>query len=210
MPIPDGGWLWSPTQQALPEPGPAEQTHLAAAGLKISGMVLKQHYRAGMQVTKDRFRECLLSGESLLATGRPGGMHPASAALLETLSPHKLAHRRRSNHAMLLKRLPELAEYCPLGDLPEGCTPFALVLAFASRHAREHVRTELIARRIYPSILWDLPHETDPVTVAFGSRSLTLPCHYQYSEGDLEKLLAHLGAVLVSKTSPRRLESFSV
>lgn len=188
IPIPDGGWLWSPQQHELPAPGGPSEEHMVAAGMKISGMLLKQHYRAGFPVPKSNFRECLLEGEALLGNGPPGGIHPVSKSLLKPSLFLNLAEKRRKNFQALCSQLPRLSAFSPVLELPENCSPFALVLHFASLAQRERVREQLIHNRIYPSVLWSLPHAEDPAAVDFGNRSLTIPCHYQYSEGDLARM----------------------
>lgn len=187
IPIPDGGWLWSPLRQELPSPGGPSEAHMLAAGLKISGMILKQHYREGVPILKSSFRKCLLDGEALLGTGPTGGMHPVSRSILHPSFLLKLAEQRHKNLRTLRKQLPRLNAFSPVSELPEDCSPFALVLRFDSLEQRERVKNHLIDSRIYPSVLWSLPHAKDPMTVDFGNRSLTIPCHYQYSERDLAR-----------------------
>jgi hypothetical protein len=187
MPLPDGGWLWSPRGAALPNPGPPSDSHLIAAGLKIAGMTLKQHFRAGIPLSKHGFLNILLKGEALLGTGTPGGIHPLSKTLLEQLSPQSLAKRREQNFRALLESSPVVRRLSPILELPPHCTPFALVLAFESHAERERVKLGLIERGIYPSILWTLPGARDQRAIDFGNRSLTLPCHYQYKSRDIEK-----------------------
>ena len=196
LPIPDGGWLWSPSSQDLPSPGAATDLHLRAAGFKIAGMTLKQHYRAGVSFPQKVFREFLLRGEALLGTGPPGGMHPLSSTMLQLLCPLALAARRRENFTTLFEHAPLLKKYSPVDELPSGCTPFAVVLLFDSTSLRDRFRAALIEQRLYPSLIWSLPQSENPLTVDFGNRSLTLPCHFQYSESDVAQAAYTLRAVL--------------
>jgi hypothetical protein len=196
LPIPDGGWLWSPTQQCLPQPLEASELHLKSVGYKIAGMTLKQHYRAGLPIGKSTFRELLTNGEALLGTGEPQGMHPLSKSLLESICPLTLGRRRRENYELLINSYPSLRRYTPVTHLPPEQTPFAVVLLFASHADRELVRTKLILRQIYPSLLWSLRHLTDPQTSDFGDRSLTLQCHFQYTESDLSKVAQSVYAII--------------
>jgi hypothetical protein len=188
MPVPDGGWLWSPVGQSLPNPGLPTEEHLRSAELKITGMTLKQHYRAGIPLAKSVFREFLLRGEALLGAGAVGGIHPHSASMLGCLSPDRIAERRRENFATFCKRAPLLQKFSPEKQTASKNTPFSLVLIFDTQCERERVRTGLMRRCIYPSLVWSLPNAEDPVTVDFGNRSLTLSCHYFYGERDLERV----------------------
>ena len=196
LPIPDGGWLWSPTHQSLPSPLDASELHLKSVGYKIAGMTLKQHYRAGLPVDKGTFREMLINGETLLGTGEPRGMHPFSKALLESICPLALGKRRRENYEILINSYPSLRRYTPATHLPPKQTPFAVVLVFESLLAREHAKAALIKRNIYPSILWSLPNSSDTKAADFGNRTLTLQCHYQYSEEDLTKASKSISSIL--------------
>ena len=196
MPIPDGGWLWSPTGQELPVPGPPSDSHLMAAGFKITGMTLKQHYRAGIPFSKNDFRDALVRGEALLGTGSPGGLHPLSKTVLDQLSPRLLARRRLENFQALLESSPVARKLSAVDRLPPECSPFALVLAFDSLVQREKIKSRLIEHGIYPSILWTLPHAQDQRTVDFGDRSLTIPCHYQYTDSDIKEVAETLGSLL--------------
>jgi hypothetical protein len=196
IPIPDGGWLWSPQDLALPEPDAPSTEHLLAAGFKISGMILKQHFKCGQPITKQHFRDCLLKGEELLGTGTPGGIHPASGAMLAVLSPDTLAQKRRENFYAFHRRLPNVAELPAANHLSKDCTPFCVVLVFNSLAQRGWVKQQLIENNIYPSVLWFLPRETEPQAVDWGNRSLTLHCHYQYSESDMERTADTLDSIL--------------
>lgn len=196
LPLPDGGWLWSPSAQELPIPGEATDLHLRAAGLKIAGMTLKQHYRAGVPFPQKVFRELLVRGEALLGTGSPGGMHPLASTMLQLLCPLALAERRRKNFTALFEHAPLLKQHSPVDGLPPGCTPFALVLVFESTTLRDRVRAALIEQRLYPSLIWSLPQSQNPQTVDFGNRSLTLPIHFQYSESDVAQAAHTLRTVL--------------
>jgi hypothetical protein len=196
MPIPDGGWLWSPAGQPIPSPGNATEEHLRSAELKITGMTLKQHYRAGIPVPKSVFRDFLLRGEALLGNGPQGGIHPLSATMLKFLSPVRLAEKRRENFDAFFECAPELQEFSPVKELPANHTPFSLVLSFSSLSERERVRHGLMRESIYPSLVWSLPNVSDPMAVDFGNRSLTLPCHYFYGNEDLAKAAEALRRLL--------------
>jgi hypothetical protein len=76
FPMPDGAILWSPSGEKVPEPPPATSEHLAAAELKLRGMVMKRQYLAGGPVVKQDFRALLDAGE---ARGRSRGSTPTRA-----------------------------------------------------------------------------------------------------------------------------------
>jgi dTDP-4-amino-4,6-dideoxygalactose transaminase len=159
-------------------------------------MVLKQAYLGGAKIEKDDFRKLFIEGETHFDKVGVTGMSPVSQSLMAAISQKDLRNRRLENFtkfkslgAVSQKNFPELGAY-------EDSVPFSIVLLLEDRARRDFVREQLIQRRVYPAVLWDLANQSDTVSNDFASRMLSLPCDFRYDENDLSILGQILKSVL--------------
>lgn len=191
LPLPDGGVLWSPVGQELPQPLHATPERQVASERKLAAQLLKALYLAGHAIEKETFRGLFVSGESGIATGSVSGMPAATQALLRVLPTRTWRERRRVNGvaaAQLLHLHPSVTLLLP----EQGATAFSLVLVARDPTARESLRKHLIQGRIYPAVLWPLDEpEVDGIeheALSLSRRVLSLHCDYRYSDSDLERV----------------------
>ncbi|PRQ03814.1 hypothetical protein [Enhygromyxa salina] len=190
LPLPDGALLWSPVGAPLPAaPAPCEP-----AAAKLSAMLLKRLYLDGHAVDKATFRELALAGERTLGALGGVGISPTSRALLGALEVKRLREDRRNNFVHFIRTLDGAVEVLePDPRSRGGLAPFACVLRLDTRARRDALRAGLIARNIYPALLWDL----DPfvghrarfaASCALADRLLALHCDARYGRADLERV----------------------
>lgn len=196
LPLPDGGVAWSPRSHPLPSERPMTPRHARASLDRLSAMVLKAHYLAGDAVSKEEFRQRALDGERAIGGGEISGISPFSRARLASLPTRTWREARAVNRAAFRQAFGVCQGVAVLD------TPFAVTLLFDSADAREKVRKELVAARVYPAVLWSLDDPVVPEIPAsqidLARHLLTLHCDYRYSPADMsrvagEVLRAHRG-----------------
>jgi hypothetical protein len=147
LPLPDGGVLWSPARRAVPAPALATERHLAGVGQMLAAMNLKAAYLEHGTGDKQTYLDLFAAGEQCFRHGVPGGMSEYSSAALRTFPIERWRAQRIANIATLT------ASLSGLDIVP---STFGVVLRFPSAEVRDLVRAGLIARRIYPAVLWDV------------------------------------------------------
>ena len=93
-----------------------------------------------------------------------------------------------------------MSEVSLAAPVESGSIPFSALLSFESRACRDHVRAALIARHVYPAILWDLGpsgwDQQSPAAADWSGRSLSLPTDGRYSHDDVLRVCAILRAAV--------------
>ena len=147
LPLPDGGVLWSPAGRALPAPAPATERHLAGVGQILAAMNLKAAYLRQGAGDKQTYLDLFAAGEECFRRCAPGEMSGYSRAALRTFPIEHWRAQRIANIATLTASLSGL-EMIP--------STFGVVLRLPSAEVRDLVRAGLLARHIYPAVLWDI------------------------------------------------------
>lgn len=190
LPIPDGGVVWSPRGHKLPPSVPPTAERSSAASAKLAAMVLKGLYLHGGPVSKDYFRQIAVAGEKEIASGDISGISDFTRGVLPTLPANRWRQVRQRNCRTLLWGLRGL-KWVRMLTPPQGTrsVPFSGIIVFDTPERRDHVRSLLIAHRVYPSVLWPL-EEADQLAVAdgdldFSRRMLSLHCDMRYGPRDM-------------------------
>jgi hypothetical protein len=191
LPLPDGGIAWSPRGLALPPEPALTHAHAAAALSRLSAMVLKRRYLAGLPVDKESFRAQAVHGEEHIADGGPSGIAPLSRAMLPSLPLLAWRQRRRANHEALVAELGALRGVRVLPSAA-GTVPFALTLVFEDATRRDDVKRALVLARVYPAILWPLDDPKidgiPPEHVALARRIMSVHCDQRYTPADMQRV----------------------
>jgi len=192
VPIPDGGFLWSPKGLRLPPLPEPTQQRSAASLLKLAGMALMRLYLEGSIDDKDKARSLLLAGEEGIARGQISGMPSHTRALLEAFPAHEWRNRKRQNFNRLSAHLGGNPSLAILRPTAEQAVPFSLVLQTLSHPAREELRNYLIGMRVYPAVLWSLDN---PQVSGIRAEDLTLSrqmlsihCDGRYDLSDMDAI----------------------
>lgn len=189
LPIPDGGIVWSPTSQNVPDEPKETGTRARASAQKLSSMVLKSLYLGGSAVEKDAFRRLALAGEAEIASGEVSGMSHLTRALLDALPVEAWREQRHRNHATLSQFLSDVSVLSGAGT---GTTPFSVIVILADRAERDRVKASLIQARIYPAVLWPMDEPVvSPIHDAdrdLAERMLSLHCDFRYDAVDLRRV----------------------
>jgi hypothetical protein len=184
LPVPDGAVLWSPRGHELPEPLPITTAHRTATHDKLAGMVLKS------ALLKQHFRNLSARGERCIATTRPSGMSEFTASVIQTFPIGEWRERRRSSHQRLSEGLSHINDIEILPSRDNRTVPFSAVLHCKSTAHREHLQLGLIARDVYPAMLWPLE---EPVLEGIpdadrdlSRRLLSIHCDLRYTSTDMD------------------------
>lgn len=218
LPVPDGGVLWSPSGRLLPASAPPSEQRELASLRRLAAMVLKDMYLRGAPVDKSLFRRLYQQGENRLTAGGAAVMPAWTGAILASLPAERWREARRRNYLELTQALLDgLGPAClagpggpavmdraspllVLGD-PEDADqhPFAAVLLTDTPARREVVRSGLIARDVYPAVLWSLESPVvqgiPPEHRDLSRRLLSLHCDARYQPADMHRVAGELLAL---------------
>lgn len=187
LPLPDGGVLWSWNGRPLPPAVPQTDGHLATVSRILSAMCLKAAYLDGSPLHKEQYLPLLAAGDAGLRSTTVSGISDFSREALRVLPAEELRRHRVVNAVELVSCLEDLP-----GAVVHTRT-FGVVLEFDSPEQREAIRHGLIARHVYPAVLWSLtPENTPPHQLDFSRRMLHLHTDLRWSTNDMRQVAAIL------------------
>lgn len=181
LPVPVGGFCFSKSHAVPAAYDPALEL---LAARKLSGMFLKKEYLEGnADVSKEVFRELLISGEKEFGDLKTNAAIPGiSRALLESLDVEKITEAKISNGQHGLKLLGEIpGTRINFGKDKAG---FGLVLELSSSRRRDSLKACLIHQNIFPAVLWpDQKYDRD---ADLERKLLFVHMDYRHSKEDVE------------------------
>ncbi len=200
LPLPDGGALWSPRGHALPAPVPLTRQRHSAALKKLAAMVLETLYLDGQPLRKATYRALQLAGESEMGCGEISGPSALTRGILSRLPWDAWRARRAANHQALASALADLPQIEVLRPAPHtGSCPFCVLLICRTPALREQLRTQLIARHVYPAVLWPIESHRQVALAgaeALSRRVLALACDFRYQTSDVLRVAGLLRRIV--------------
>lgn len=193
LPIPDGGVLWSPRELTLPPVDPRAIKHDLALNTRLAAMALKRAYLSGADVDKQLFRKMFIDSEEWLTDSAPGAISEWSRAYVNATPWAEWRQARRENHEALSQGLDELR--CIKVLQPEQSSdvaPLALSLCFQDPSQRSAVRAALVARDVYPVVLWTLRGDAPPRAREFSECHLAVQCDQRYAASDMHRVATQI------------------
>ncbi|MFJ4291652.1 hypothetical protein ACIP1U_17970 [Cupriavidus sp. NPDC089707] len=185
LPVPDGGLVRPPAGQPFTHAMAPTPGHVRAAAGMAAAMSMKAAYLAGAEVAKATF--LALAGEAegnLRSDAEVSGPSALTRVLAPALDLRRMRQRRHDNLALLAA--------CMAG-LPAGLqwqvTPAYGILLCADASQRDRLRQRLIARDVYPAVLWPMtwPAATEDNRRLSG-RILVVHADHRYGPRDIERL----------------------
>lgn len=194
LPIPEGGILWSPKGNSLPDPPQVLDDNEGIATIRWNAMVLKSRFLFGDEVEKGQFRSGFLNTESFFDDAPVCSLDGKSQEYLRSFDIQEWYQKKKDNWALLRDIHKEGVRVVE----PEGstCNPFSLVLLFDIPSERDRVKLELINHHVYPAILWSIPCPMKSDTYLFSRRMLSIHCDARYSHEDILQLKSIIESVL--------------
>jgi hypothetical protein len=184
LPLPDGGVVWSPTEQILPPSGAVDGRHLARTSQVAAAMSMKANYLAGERVDKDDYLSLFRDAEKGLCGTRPTKMSSLSHTKMRTFPVHEWRTRRLENIAYAHRSLAEL-EW--LAIIP---STFGVVLRCRSHSLRESLRKGLLDHKVYPAVLWTLDRPATPhADLGFSREMLFLHADFRWTIEDMRTVV---------------------
>jgi dTDP-4-amino-4,6-dideoxygalactose transaminase len=202
LPVPDGGLFINRTEMTWPSLSPANNEFVR---YRLLGKLLRHEFLQSYSTNKVDLETAYLSlfaaAERQLDTSIPlQGISQTSQRLLGTIDLAEAMARRRRNYSFLLQAFLRDSRLRSIGspvlaDLPYGVSP--LVFPIRTEGKRRNVlRQELMARRVFCPIHWDLPIEIqqDRFVEAnqLSCQILGLPIDQRYNHQDMETLIDRL------------------
>ena len=186
LPIADGGILWSPKKHKLPQVVSSSNESNMLAALRFKAMRKKANYLRGFPIPKDKFLNLFNKTEEGFETLPISGISSDSYRIVSTMDIKGWYEKRKNNwlHLSQISHLkvellqPEYSDFYP----------FSFIIKFNNKGNRDLVRAELISKKEYPSILWNIPNTQSSEIVEFGDTCLSIHCDGRYNEDDIQIL----------------------
>lgn len=190
LPLPDGGLVWSPTGQELPEP---EGPESVGAGQKLAAMLLKAGWLDGQPVPKETFRALQRRGEGELL-GSAGPASTVTRAVLPMLDVTGIRAVSAGNARALQGALHGRTGNAGILGFPasDEVAPFRVQILLPSMRERDAMVEALAANRIYAPVHWRQDRDGwwsgDEEAAALADRMITLPVDHRCSSDDVFRM----------------------
>lgn len=184
LPLAEGGMLWSPKKYALNDI-PSSEENETMSEKRWSAMRMKLKYLNGEKIDKNIYRKIYIETEEYFGKMQPCHISSLDMEYVTKLDINAWYKVKKNNWNTLKLALDGLCILIPEDDFSN---PFSLILLFNDSEERNRVRANLINRKIYPAILWNVPSDTNFKVKDFGERMLSIPCDGRYNFEDIEIL----------------------
>ena len=194
LPIPEGGFLWSPVGLRLPEQPESSEENEKIAVIRWEAMRLKARYLAGDNVEKAAFREGLVNTEAYFDEAEVCALDRESRAYLNTFDVRDWYNKKRENWELLCNIKGDGIKVLKPENM--GCYPFSLILVFQSGEERGRVRKALIENQVFPAILWNVPATTEGEVFKMSNGMLSIHCDARYTKEDILQMKSIIESTL--------------
>lgn len=195
LPTADGGILWSPRNESLPQqPGmTAEVEEIVSCRYKAMGA--KAEYLKNHSADKDAFLHDFRETEERFGSFGISDCLTSTNGIIHSIDLTAWYGKKKANYTKLLSLL-SLRHSKALMGSSINYTPFSLILLFNNNELRDNARNFLIHNKVYPAILWPDVYERDENAVDFSKRMLSIHCDGRYDESDMTILAEILNRVI--------------
>lgn len=168
--------------------------HFLYSCLRYLAMEFKALYLNSHFVPKPLFLWLFAQAEEMLNRyPKPAEISSFSRNILNKSDFDSLILKRRGNFQYLLDRWHFSSVYPLFRELPEDVCPLGFPVIAEDR---EYVKRELIKRRIYPPVHWNLPPEVDKgefsASWEISRHILTIPIDQRYGIGEMDYILRQM------------------
>lgn len=199
LPLAEGGMAWSPKSfqfQFLPT---ASEANNRMADLRWKGMEEKALYLSGTKIDKTTFREKYISTEEEIDTLELSAISDRDAEYLIKLDINTWYNRKKTNWQHIKRSLNGIVTLLE-PEYAEGY-PFSAVFLFHDNIERERVRKTLIAKCVYPAVLWNIPKGHCEAARDISDRMLSIHCDGRYTVRNIDELCTILISTINNDTN---------
>lgn len=187
LPTPAGGIVWSPVGKQLPPQFPPDDSCIKMAVCRFQAMQMKRDYLNGVPVEKEMFRTQYIQSEEMLEQLDLTGMDKYSKQILEEIDIEKWDSEKQRNIRYCKQLLRK--EFQILYGETAGTKTFSLLLLTPSAEERTQLRQHLIANKIYPAVLWNIPTSVnDKEAFDISTRIISIHCDGRYNSLDIQTM----------------------
>ena len=182
MPVPVGGFCFSPQQRPLPVAKPSLIAESVASN-KLSAMVCKEKFLKKEQVNKEKFRQLFSESEAKFGdVSTNTGLPEVAKAILYQIDFNKIIEEKHKNIGVALQLLENVDGLSVnLSHKKKEC--FGLILECNSVEQRSKLKARLILNKIYPAVLW--PNQLSEKDREVENRILLIHLDYRYDSKDV-------------------------
>lgn len=182
MPIPVGGFCFSPQQRPLPIAKPNLMAESVALE-KLLAMVYKAKFLKKEQVDKEVFRQLFSDAEVKFGDiSTNTGLPEIAKSILYRLDFNKVIAEKHKNIGVALQLLENIDGLTiNLNNKKKEC--FGLILECSSARQKNKLKDHLISNRIFPAVLW--PNQLNERDRDVENRILLIHLDYRYDLNDV-------------------------
>lgn len=198
LPIPDGGALWSNIGAPMPPEQMITSFISPFSSERVAAMLLKSIYLSGGSSNKEEYLKMFTRAKIKIdhATThlieKPESISRVSRTVLNSFPWHQWRELRHTNYLYFHKKTGLTSDIQALGRENPEIYPFSLVFVFDARDRRDTIKQRLIARSIYPAVIWPINSKScpwaDERAVYLSERLLSIHCDGRYGQQDMDKM----------------------
>lgn len=178
LPVPVGGFCFSPKKLRLPE-APSNSLADAIAVRKLTAMYLKSEYLKGKFSDKEYYRSLYSSAEEQFENdATKAGFPDVAKALLFKLDFEKILLQKKKNLKIVHEQLAPFSQV-----FKKDCCGFGLLLLCDDDHQKNELKSILINNAIFPATLW--PNQLEALDIDIEKRMLFIHLDYRYNEQEV-------------------------
>jgi hypothetical protein len=204
IPAPDGGVLWSPRKNKIPDPPPLSNEHYLVATQKQAALAMKSCYLEGGFEHKSSYLELSRLAERSISSDLVSGASPWVESIMKVAPIDRWRSIRRKNYKTLADNLLEISRVKLIrNNLSKNVSPYAVILIYKSKEIAKYIRHKLIQSRIYPAVLWPLDslkiQDVGSEDISLSERMLSIACDARYDANDMIQVACFLNKFGKSK-----------
>ena len=177
LPVGEGGVLWSPKGNKLPDIPPQNSENIELASARLHGMKLKSSYLSGTAFDKEAFRKIFIQTENAFEKIPLSQIYVEDSQIISKIDLNKWNMLKKRNWEVMYKNLQN--DFDILIPENDKCIPFSFIIRC------QEIRQLFIENQIFPAILW-------PVPDIYNKNLLSIHCDGRYSVNDIEEMVKRI------------------
>lgn len=194
LPVPSGGFCYSPKKYALPK-GQNDSKSNSISIEKQSAMLLKSQYIAGVSMNKEIYRAIFKSTEAQFAESfSKAKIEKSSKKILLNLDVISIIQTKKENIKLAFSMF-KAQKYCQI-NFNSNSTGSGLLLYLKLNKDKINLQNYLVSNSIYPATLW--PNQKTERDKEVENKSLFIHLDYRYSSEDVLFIIDKINNYFIS------------